>query len=483
VPAHAGDESGTATKSQTDKKGDDPAGLGATQAHSKTSDVDDATTAAKPDKADKSDSKKSTDNGDAGTPTAATDPNAGTAAPAVAATALVTTAVPVATVTLVTAATVTGFTPASATTSVDATAQAQQATAKNGATAVVGVQQSATAGALTAAKQAGAKSAAAGGGKVGDKTIASGDAVTDSDTAETTDAAAGIAVPVKGSGTAAGTANKAKEAQGVAQTVQDAAADPSAASASPEDGSVTALTPGQSDGSGDATKIGSLAAKPQGAQTATSGPDATAAHDKAADKLDANSASAKDANAALPNGGDATAQGLTANANGPQTTAPSQSVSPQDKSAQAAATTLTVPVQGVAVAITVQAQAGNSHFDIRLDPPELGKIEVHLNMHDDGRVTSHLVVDRPETLDLLKRDAPALQRTLQDAGFKTSGNGLQFSLRDQSGSNQNQYHQPDRSPRPTAPQIAASISTSIPTQTVSRQRLMASLRGGLDIQV
>jgi chemotaxis protein MotD len=49
-----------------------------------------------------------------------------------------------------------------------------------------------------------------------------------------------------------------------------------------------------------------------------------------------------------------------------------------------------------------------------------------------GRVTSHLTVDQPATLDMLRKDAPQLQRALEDAGLKTGDGGLQFSLRDQS---------------------------------------------------
>ncbi len=43
------------------------------------------------------------------------------------------------------------------------------------------------------------------------------------------------------------------------------------------------------------------------------------------------------------------------------------------------------------------------------------------------------MVDKAETLDLLRRDAPELERALQQAGLKTGDNGLQFALRDQTG--------------------------------------------------
>ncbi len=99
-----------------------------------------------------------------------------------------------------------------------------------------------------------------------------------------------------------------------------------------------------------------------------------------------------------------------------------------------------IPIAGLAVEIASHAQAGNNRFEIRLDPPELGRIDVRLSVDRDGKVTSRLVVDRPETLDMLQRDAPQLERSLQQAGLKTADNALQFSLRDQGGfGSQNPY--------------------------------------------
>jgi len=93
--------------------------------------------------------------------------------------------------------------------------------------------------------------------------------------------------------------------------------------------------------------------------------------------------------------------------------------------------TSTVPIAGLAVEIATQAQAGNHRFEIRLDPPELGRIDVRLDIDRDGNVTTRLVADRSDTLDLLKRDSTQLERALQHAGLKTSDNALEFSLRQQ----------------------------------------------------
>ena len=93
-----------------------------------------------------------------------------------------------------------------------------------------------------------------------------------------------------------------------------------------------------------------------------------------------------------------------------------------------------VPLSGLALEIAVSARSGKSRFEIRLDPADLGRIDVRIDVDRSGRVTSHLTVEKPETLSMLRQDAPQLQRALDDAGLKTGNGGLQFSLRDQSSS-------------------------------------------------
>jgi flagellar hook-length control protein FliK len=90
-----------------------------------------------------------------------------------------------------------------------------------------------------------------------------------------------------------------------------------------------------------------------------------------------------------------------------------------------------VPVSALAVHIAQQASNGARRFDIRLDPPELGRIEVRLDVSRDGQVNTHLIVERAETLDLLQRDARQLERALQDACLNTSEDDMKFTLKDQ----------------------------------------------------
>ena len=118
-------------------------------------------------------------------------------------------------------------------------------------------------------------------------------------------------------------------------------------------------------------------------------------------------------------------------------------VQPQGASAPAApsfsvtaASNAVVPLSGLALEIAVSARSGKSRFEIRLDPADLGRIDVRIDVDRSGRVTSHLTVEKPETLSMLRQDAPQLQRALDDAGLKTGNGGLQFSLRDRSSSKQ-----------------------------------------------
>lgn len=72
---------------------------------------------------------------------------------------------------------------------------------------------------------------------------------------------------------------------------------------------------------------------------------------------------------------------------------------------------------------------GLRQFEIRMDPPELGRVEVKLQVNsNDNRVHAVLSAERPETLADLQRSARELERALADAGLDLSENGLQFEL-------------------------------------------------------
>lgn len=101
------------------------------------------------------------------------------------------------------------------------------------------------------------------------------------------------------------------------------------------------------------------------------------------------------------------------------------------------------PLQMLPIEIGMQAVRGVTNFQIRLDPAELGRVDVKLQIRENGEVNASLVVDRVETLQMLRRDASTLQNAFEQAGLKQSPDGLTFSLRGegQQGQQQEQRRQ------------------------------------------
>jgi flagellar hook-length control protein FliK len=87
-------------------------------------------------------------------------------------------------------------------------------------------------------------------------------------------------------------------------------------------------------------------------------------------------------------------------------------------------------MESLALHIAARSARGDSRFTIRLDPPELGRIEVNLSMNSHGHAQAVLAVEKPQTLDLLLRDASGLERALKDAGLEL-GSNLSFSLKEE----------------------------------------------------
>jgi hypothetical protein len=111
--------------------------------------------------------------------------------------------------------------------------------------------------------------------------------------------------------------------------------------------------------------------------------------------------------------------------------APACALPPSFASASAATAGPAPDIDALAMAMAATSARGLKHFDIRLDPPELGRVDVHLSVGRDGKAEALLTVDRPDTLEFLRRDSVTLQRALRDAGLDLSNNSLNFSLKGQ----------------------------------------------------
>ncbi|MBT4020259.1 MAG: flagellar hook-length control protein FliK [Alphaproteobacteria bacterium] len=92
------------------------------------------------------------------------------------------------------------------------------------------------------------------------------------------------------------------------------------------------------------------------------------------------------------------------------------------------------PQAQVAMHIAKAMQNGADKISIRLNPSELGRVDIKLEIARDGAVTASVTVERPETLELLKGDARSLERALANAGLDPDSDKLSFNLRDQNNS-------------------------------------------------
>ena len=85
----------------------------------------------------------------------------------------------------------------------------------------------------------------------------------------------------------------------------------------------------------------------------------------------------------------------------------------------------------VHVAIKRAAQDGLQQITIQLDPVDLGRVEVKMQMGVDGQTQISFIADKASTFDSLSRDARMLEQSLHEAGIKADTGSMQFNLRQQ----------------------------------------------------
>lgn len=84
---------------------------------------------------------------------------------------------------------------------------------------------------------------------------------------------------------------------------------------------------------------------------------------------------------------------------------------------------------GVVIARHVAGDADAGTIVVRLDPVEMGRIEVTLRFDDRGTLRAVVAADNPVALDLLRRDSADLGRALADAGVRADAQTLRFDTR------------------------------------------------------
>ncbi len=81
------------------------------------------------------------------------------------------------------------------------------------------------------------------------------------------------------------------------------------------------------------------------------------------------------------------------------------------------------------VEIARKVEAGENTLRVRMNPAELGRVEVTLAFDDNGRLHATMRAESQHALDLLRQDAPDLGRALDSAGIRTDTQSFRFESR------------------------------------------------------
>lgn len=126
--------------------------------------------------------------------------------------------------------------------------------------------------------------------------------------------------------------------------------------------------------------------------------------------------------------------------------------------------------------------SGARSFDIRLDPPELGRVQVRLEIGADRSVQAMLTADKPEALAELQRHARELARALAEAGLDLGENALGFAL-NEGGEDADGGQEPGEHAGTPADTRTLSISDASTLAPASRYGFMLAGRAGVDMRI
>ena len=111
----------------------------------------------------------------------------------------------------------------------------------------------------------------------------------------------------------------------------------------------------------------------------------------------------------------------------PETAAPS---TPPSLTTAASPSHAASPAAQIAPALVQMGHApdGAQRLTVRLDPPELGHVQVRIDRPAEAAARVEITVEKPETLTLLLRDQPQLQHALDLAGVPSEGRSVTFHI-------------------------------------------------------
>ncbi len=127
---------------------------------------------------------------------------------------------------------------------------------------------------------------------------------------------------------------------------------------------------------------------------------------------------------------------------------------------------------------------GGRSFDIRLDPPELGRVHVRLEIGADRSVQAMLTAEKPEALNELQRHARELERALSEAGLDLGEAGIGFALFEGNDSDGGQNPQSAPAGDVGAEEgVALGLEPTLPPPVLERFGFTLARRAGIDVRI
>lgn len=78
--------------------------------------------------------------------------------------------------------------------------------------------------------------------------------------------------------------------------------------------------------------------------------------------------------------------------------------------------------------ISENGETKSQTISVELDPPELGRVQIHLSYEKGEPMKVKVVTEKEEALSILRRDSHALREALETAGVQTDGSSLSFDM-------------------------------------------------------
>jgi len=98
------------------------------------------------------------------------------------------------------------------------------------------------------------------------------------------------------------------------------------------------------------------------------------------------------------------------------------------------------PTQDFAKLLARRLDSGATQFELRLDPPSLGRVDAQLKLADDGENILALKFEHRATLELFARDETALRAALDSSGFAFNEHNVVFEIAEEAKSSLSSAH-------------------------------------------